>query len=167
MYTRSKSACRSRRPLRGNPGLPPKGDNSLPAIAFTAASHSAAGRDTAREPQREFLVKTAPYSPWGRGTNLFAEAGFHGNPLAAFGAAARQNLGSAFGLHPRAESVLLRALAPVGLESTFGHEKRLLLIRSIAERQTKSINDGGRSGKPGEIQTGMARPRRQRYGGTT
>jgi len=72
------------------------------------------------------------YSPRGRRTPLFAEAGLHGNPLATLGTTPRQNLGPALGLHPRAESMFLGALTSVGLESTFGHEKSLLLIRSIA-----------------------------------
>jgi len=37
--------------------------------------------------------------------------------------------------------VLLRALTPVRLESALGHEKSLLLIRSMAYGQTVSIND--------------------------
>jgi hypothetical protein len=72
---------------------------------------------------------------------LFAEAGLHRYPLATFGAPARQHCGSALGLHTRTESVLLRALTPVWLESALGHEKSLLLIRSMALRQTVSIND--------------------------
>ena len=54
---------------------------------------------------------------------LLSETWFHRDPLASLGAAARQNLLAAPGLHARAESVLLRSLAPVGLECTLGHEK--------------------------------------------
>jgi hypothetical protein len=54
---------------------------------------------------------------------LFAETWFHRDPLAPLGAAAGKNLLAALGLHARAKSVLLRSLAPVGLECTLGHEK--------------------------------------------
>jgi hypothetical protein len=47
--------------------------------------------------------------------------------------------------------VLFRAFPPVGLESTFGHEKSLLLIESMALRQTVSINDAGRRRQTGSI----------------
>lgn len=82
-----------------------------------------------------------------RGTtrrSLFAETRLNGHALAPLGPAARQHLGSAFGLHTSPEAVLFRALAPVGLKSTFGHEKLLLLIESTGLRQTRSINDGKR-----------------------
>jgi hypothetical protein len=36
------------------------------------------------------------------------------------------------------------------LESALGHEKSLLLIRSMALKQTMSINDAGWTGKPGK-----------------
>jgi hypothetical protein len=55
--------------------------------------------------------------------NLFAKAWFHRDPLAPFGAAAGKNFLAALGLHARAKAVLLRSLAPIGLECTFGHEK--------------------------------------------
>ena len=74
-----------------------------------------------------------------------AEAGLHRDPLATLRAPARQHRGSALGLHARSESVLLRALTPVRLESALGHEKWLLLIRSMASRQTMSINDPPRT----------------------
>src|SRR5262249_16758561 len=77
----------------------------------------------------------------GRRARLLAEAGLHRDPLTTLGAPARQHCGSALGLHARTESVLLRALTPVGLESALGHEKSLLLIRSMAYGQTVSIND--------------------------
>jgi hypothetical protein len=54
---------------------------------------------------------------------LFSEAWFHRNPLAPLGAAAGKNFLAALGLHARAKSVLLRSLAPVGLECTLRHEK--------------------------------------------
>jgi hypothetical protein len=76
---------------------------------------------------------------------LLAEAGLHRDPLATLRAPARQHRGSALGLHARSESVLLRALTPVRLESALGHEKSLLLIRSMAFRQTVSINDAPRT----------------------
>jgi hypothetical protein len=55
--------------------------------------------------------------------NLFAKTWFHGDPLAPLGATAGKNFLAALGLHARAKSVLLRSLAPVGLECTLGHEK--------------------------------------------
>ena len=54
---------------------------------------------------------------------LLAKAGFHGDPLAPFGAAAGNHLLAALGLHARAKAVLLASPAPVGLECTLGHEK--------------------------------------------
>ena len=54
---------------------------------------------------------------------LVAESGADGNALAALCAAAIEYGGSALGLHARTESVLLRALTPVRLESAIGHEK--------------------------------------------
>jgi hypothetical protein len=80
---------------------------------------------------------------------LLAEAGLHRDPLATLRAPARQHRGSALGLHARSESVLLRALTPVRLESALGHEKWLLLIRSLAFRQTTSINDLPRTRQTG------------------
>jgi hypothetical protein len=91
------------------------------------------------------------YRPRGKNQSLFAEAGLHRHPLATLGAPARQHRGSALGLHARTESVLLRALTPVGLESALGHEKSLLLIRSMAFRQTMSINDPGRTRQTGAL----------------
>src|SRR5437660_1111553 len=85
---------------------------------------------------------------------LLAEAGLHRDPLATLRAPARQHRGSALSLHARSESVLLRALTPVRLESALGHEKWLLLIRSMAFRQTMSIND-----LPRTRQTGIAADR--------
>ena len=66
-----------------------------------------------------------------RPTRLLAETWFHRDPLAPLGAAARQHLLAALGLHARAKSVFLRSLAPVGLECTLRHEKYELLIPSI------------------------------------
>jgi hypothetical protein len=61
---------------------------------------------------------------------LFTEAGLHRHPLAALGAAARDDGTAGLGLHPGAKSVRLRAVAPVGLESALGHELWVLLIPS-------------------------------------
>lgn len=55
--------------------------------------------------------------------DLFAEAGLYRDPLAPLGTTAGKYLLAALGLHARAESVLLRSLAPVRLERTLGHEK--------------------------------------------
>jgi hypothetical protein len=43
--------------------------------------------------------------------------------------------------------VRLRAVTPVGLERALGHETYLLLIRKIASKQTKSINEWGTNGQ--------------------
>lgn len=134
MYTRSKSACRSSRPLF--PALPCGLDPPIGPLAVTAHSQSVGGcgphvdNDPIRKPGFT-----------GRNGILFAEARLHRYPLATLGAPARQHCGSALGLHARTESVLLRALTPVWLESALGHEKSLLLIRSMAFGQTVSIND--------------------------
>ena len=83
---------------------------------------------------------------------LLAETGFYGDALASLGPAARQHLGSALGLHPSAEAVLFRALAPVGLKCTFRHGKSLLLIESTALRQTMSINEGEQGRQTGVVE---------------
>jgi hypothetical protein len=72
-----------------------------------------------------------PGNCWTGGT-LLAESRLHRDALPSLGPAARQHLGSALGLHSSPEPVLFRALAPVGLKCTFGHEKPLLLIESAA-----------------------------------
>ena len=59
----------------------------------------------------------------GRRQKLLAEAGFYGDPLPSFSAAAGKHLLAALGLHARAKTMLLNSLAPVGLECTLGHEK--------------------------------------------
>ena len=83
---------------------------------------------------------------------LLAETRLHGDALAPLGPAARQHLGSAPGLHASPEAVLFRALAPVGLKCTFGHEKLLLLIESTGLRQTESINEGERGRQTGVVE---------------
>ena len=99
---------------------------------FACVTRGYAGRACAERSQSE-----CP-----RHTGLLAETWFHRDPLAPLGAAARQHLLAALGLHARAKSMFLRSLAPVGLECSLGHEKYLLLIRSRVLRQTLSINDG-------------------------
>jgi threonine synthase len=59
----------------------------------------------------------------GAAKKLLAEAGFYGDPLPSFSAAAGKHLLAALGLHARAKTMLLASLAPVGLECTLGHEK--------------------------------------------
>jgi hypothetical protein len=59
---------------------------------------------------------------------LVAEAGADSHTLAADGATAAQHGCAAFGLHPRAESVRLNALAAVGLECALRHKNALLFL---------------------------------------
>ena len=59
----------------------------------------------------------------GAAKKLLAEAGFYGDPLPSFSAAAGKHLLTALGLHARAKAVLLDSLAPVRLEGTLGHER--------------------------------------------
>jgi hypothetical protein len=138
LYTRSKSACRNNRPLRGFfRDSPPRAlDSCGRALAVTIHSRSVGECFAQSGIQSENSFKPGKIA-----RRLFAEAGFHRHPLATLSAPARQHCGSALGLHARTESVLLRALTPVWLESALGHEKSLLLIRSMAYRQTVSIND--------------------------
>ena len=74
-----------------------------------------------------------------RATGLFAETGFHRDPLAPLGAPAGNYFLAALGLHAHAKSVCLRSLAPVGLECTLGQSSSLL-IPSTVLGQTTSIN---------------------------
>jgi hypothetical protein len=141
LYTRSKSACRNNLPLRGffreapRPGL----DSPCALPALTIHSRSVGGYFAQAGIQSENSFKPGKIA-----RRLFAEAGLYRHPLATLSAPARQHCGSALGLHTRPESVLLRALTPVWLESALGHEKSLLLIRSMAYGQTVSINDHAR-----------------------
>lgn len=60
---------------------------------------------------------------WGtRVYELVAIAGAYRDAFASLSTAAGQDGGSALGLHPAAESVRLRAVAPVRLESALRHE---------------------------------------------
>src|SRR5579872_6851379 len=131
LYTRSKSAWRKSLALRGKAALPPRGKtprfDSPDTLAVTVT----------QIPDR---FVTADARCLLRATGLFAETWLHRNPLAPLGAAARQNLLAALGLHARAKSVLLGSLAPIRLECTLGHEKYRLLIRSTVLGQTVSIN---------------------------
>src|SRR5882724_12768948 len=108
LYTRSKSACRSKRALRGNlPRLPEASRPPLGARAFT----------TRLNPGCESSASS------GKGEALLTEAGFHRHALAALGAPARNYRAAGLGLHPRTKSVRLRAVTTVGLECALGHEK--------------------------------------------
>ena len=80
---------------------------------------------------------------------LLTETRFHRDPLAALGAAARDYGLAALCLHTSTKSVRLRAMTPVGLKCALGHETSLLLVRSVALRQEKSINEAKEVGKPG------------------
>ena len=79
---------------------------------------------------------------------LLPEAGLDRNPLATLGATAGNYRASALGLHTRPKTVRLRTVTAVRLECALRHEKYLLLIRSIALKRTKSINDNADRGKP-------------------
>jgi hypothetical protein len=68
---------------------------------------------------------------------LLTETRFYGDPLAAFGAPARDHGAAALGLHAGAKSVRLRTVTPVGLERALGHEKSLLLRITIASGKQK------------------------------
>ena len=115
MYTRSKSAWRSRRTLRGNRALPRCGWTRL---------FDAPGTLAVTVPLDSLnAVASAADADGSVRAILFAETWFHRDPLAPLGAAAGKNLLAALGLHARAKSVLLGTLAPVGLERTFRHEK--------------------------------------------
>jgi hypothetical protein len=61
-----------------------------------------------------------------RREGLVAEAGTDGNALATDGATAAEYGCAALGLHPRAETVGLDALAAIGLKCALGHENALL-----------------------------------------
>jgi hypothetical protein len=60
---------------------------------------------------------------------LVAEACAHGNALAADGAAATQYGCAALGLHARAETMRLNALAAIGLKCALGHKNALLFLK--------------------------------------
>ena len=78
---------------------------------------------------------------------LVSETGLHCDALASLGAAARQNGLAAGGLHPRAESVGLAAAPAVGLECTFWHCGRALLLKNDGCWQTLIINEFGGDGQ--------------------
>src|ERR1700681_2022848 len=118
LYTSSKSACRSRRTLRGNLRLPGPDRSPLPSAVrvFT----------TGLNPGCESSANS------GKGVTLLTEAGLHRHPLAALGAPARNHRAAGLGLHPRTKSVRLRAVTTVGLECALGHGKSLLLMNSVS-----------------------------------
>jgi len=60
---------------------------------------------------------------------LLAEAGFHRDALASFGATARQNRRSALCFHTATEPVRLRAVTTVGLKRALGHGKLTAPVR--------------------------------------
>src|SRR5436190_19888094 len=108
LYTRSKSACRSSRTLRGNLARLPEPDR--PGLPFGVLAF------TAHNPTSGLLQ-------FRNKRELLAEAGLSCNPLAALGAPARDHGLSALGLHTRAKSVRLRAMTAVGLKCALRHEK--------------------------------------------
>src|SRR5450755_4190306 len=125
LYTRSKSACRSKRTLRGNLARLPGPERSPPpfaARAFTTPLKPDLRDPDSREPGCESSANS------GKGETLLTEAGLHRHPLAALGAPARNHRAAGLGLHSRKKSVCLRAVTTVGLECALGHEKSLLLM---------------------------------------
>ena len=136
LYTRSKSACRSNRTLRGNRFGRPEPDTSAPLFGARAL--------TILAPHLGY--KTPQFS--GKGETLLTEAGLHRHPLAALGAPPRNHRAAALGLHPRKKSVRLRAVTTVGLECALGHEKSLLLMNWISlNKANRSINEQPQAGK--------------------
>src|SRR5450432_603151 len=124
LYTRSKSACRSKRTLWGNLLRLPDPERSPPPFA-TSAPAAGLGPD---------LIGPGLIAPGcessansGKGETLLTEAGLYRHALAALGAPARNYGAAGLGLHPRKKSVRLRAVTTVGLECALGHEKSLLL----------------------------------------
>lgn len=87
-----------------------------------------------------FRLRTSVRS--GKEGKLLTKTRLHRNPLASFGAAARDDRAPALGFHSRAKAVRFRAAAAVGLKCALGHETWLLLMRSKKLKQEKSINDG-------------------------
>ena len=151
MYTRSKSACRNSRALRGKQPRPDRGSTSrfdspgTLAVTLTLSFQIAAARRSARWQNRH--CNKSGHLGWDaaflRATGLFAETWFYRDPLAPLGAPAGNYFLAALGLHARAKSVHLRSLAPVGLECTLG-QSHSLLIASTVLRQTVSINHKAR-----------------------
>src|SRR5271165_6772363 len=119
LYTRSKSACRSKRRQRGNLLRLPGPDRS--PLPFAARGFT---------PRLNPGCESSANS--GKGETLLTEAGLHRHPLAALGAPARDYRAAGLGLHPRSKSVCLRAVTTVGLECALGHEKSLLLMNSVS-----------------------------------
>jgi hypothetical protein len=68
---------------------------------------------------------------------LVAEAGAHGDALAASGTATIQNSGAALGLHARAKAVLLDSAMTVGLKCALGHRNALLFLWEKSSRNGK------------------------------
>src|SRR5450755_4752587 len=115
LYTRSKSACRSRCALRGNTmRLPVPGRWLLPCGRALTAHHPNSGCRLPPTPEKE--------------RTLLTETRFHRDPLAALGAPARDYGATALGLHSSTKSVRLRAMTPVRLKCALGHETSLLLV---------------------------------------
>src|SRR6185312_6507147 len=78
---------------------------------------------------------------------LLAVTGLYRNPLASFGATARQHRLPGFGLHPRAEPVGLAPPPAVWLKRALRHPGIALLLRNFCVRQTLSISNGSGSGQ--------------------
>ena len=113
-YTRSKSACLSKRAVRGT-------FRDL----FRSANPIVAGSWDWRVVRLTIIPRTR-IQFWiaviGDGRKLLPEAGLHRHPLASLGATSRKDRAPALSLHSFAKSVRLRATATVGLERALGHE---------------------------------------------
>ena len=144
LYTRSKSACRKSRALRGNEPWPDRDSTSRFDFPGTLAvtvtlNFQIAVSSSLRNYRNVLRAMTGVGAGFVRATGLFAETWFHRDPLAPLGATAGKYFLAALGLHARAKAVYLRSLAPVGLECTLGQSSSLL-IPSTVLGQTVSIN---------------------------
>src|SRR4051812_47469259 len=112
LYTRSKSACRSKRTLRGNLlRLPDPETSGLP---FAARALTTDASIQVATPDCESSAN------FGQEETLLPEAGLHRHSLAALCAPPRNYRAAGLGLHPRQKSVRLRAVTTVGLECALG-----------------------------------------------
>src|SRR5713226_655858 len=121
LYTRSKSACRSNRRLRGNLLRRPEPDTSAPLFGTRALIILAPNQGCKNQGCK-------PSAFFRRGETLLTEAGLYRHTLAALGTPPRNHRAAGLGLHPRKKAVRLRTVTTVGLECALGHEKSLLLM---------------------------------------
>src|SRR5213593_1377202 len=117
LYTRSKSACRSSRTLRGNLFRWPEPGTSAPpfstrALIILAPNRSCQNQDCCNPGCKNLGYGTSAFVR--RGETLLTEAGLYRHPLAALGAPPRNHRTAGLGLHPRKKSVRLRPVTTVG-----------------------------------------------------